>query len=74
LWTQQDNHGYSPALDSANFWQLNAYAGYRFFHRAAEVRLGLLNMTDQNYLLNPLNLYNDLPRGRTLAASFKFYF
>jgi len=29
--------------------------------------LGLLNLTDQNYQLNPLTLYNDLPRGRTLA-------
>jgi hypothetical protein len=31
-------------------------------------------MTDQDYLLNPLNLYYDLPRGRTVSMSLKFYF
>jgi len=74
LWTAQDNYGYTPELAGADFWQFNAYAGYRFLDRRAEVKLGLLNMTDQNYQLNPLNLYYDLPRGRTVAASLKFYF
>jgi hypothetical protein len=48
--------------------------GYRFLHRAAEIRVGLLNIADQNYSLNPLNLYDDLPRSRTLSVSFKFFF
>ena len=74
IWTAQSNHGYSPTLADADFWQFNAYAGYRFNHRRAEIKLGLLNLTDQNYLLNPLNLYYDLPRERTFAASFKFFF
>jgi cytochrome c-type biogenesis protein CcmH/NrfG len=74
LWTAQDNDGYTPAIDNADFWQFNAYIGYRFLHRAAEIRLGLLNITDRDYRLNPLNLYYDLPRGRTLAVSAKFYF
>jgi len=74
IWTKQDNYGYSPALAGADFWQFNAYAGYRFLHRAAEVKIGLLDIGNKNYLLNPLNLYYDLPRARTLAASFKFYF
>jgi hypothetical protein len=34
----------------------------------------LLNLTDRDYHLNPLNLYSELPRERTLAASFKFNF
>ena len=38
------------------------------------LQLGLLNITDQNYRLNPLNLYNELPRERTLSVLFKFYF
>jgi Tfp pilus assembly protein PilF len=83
IWTEQVNwadelspSAASPsvALVGDDFWQFNVYAGYRFLHRAAEVKIGLLNITDQNYRLNPLNLYYDLPRGRTLAASFKFYF
>jgi outer membrane receptor protein involved in Fe transport len=83
IWTEQLNWadqlspspgGSSPGLPGDDFWQFNVYAGYRFLHRAAEVKLGLLNITDQDYRLNPLNLYYDLPRGRTLAASLKFYF
>ena len=74
LWTAQNNMGYAPNIPGDNFWQFNVYAGYRFFHRAAEIKLGVLNLTDRDYLLNPLNLYYELPRGRTFAASFKFYF
>ena len=74
LWTRQENHGYTPALAGDDFWQFNACVGYRFLHRAAEVKLGLLNITDRDYLLNPLALYNELPRGRMLAVNFKFYF
>jgi len=74
VWTAQENNGYSPSLSGADFWQFNAWVGYRFLRRAIEVKLGLLNITDQDYSLNPLNLYYDLPRERTLAVSAKFYF
>jgi predicted Zn-dependent protease len=74
LWTQQSNQGYEPDIPGDDFWQLNLYAGWRFWRRHAEVRVGLLNVTDQDYQLNPLNLYNELPRDRTLAANLKFYF
>ena len=33
-----------------------------------------LNLADQNYQLNPLNLTIDLPRDRTFLASLKFSF
>ncbi len=74
VWSEQDNQGYAPAIPSDDFWQFNLFAGYRFYHRKAELQLGLLNLADQNYQLNPLNLYNELPRGRTLSVLFKFYF
>ena len=54
--------------------QLNAYVGYRFWRRHAEARIGLLNITDQDYQLHPINLYSELPRERTFYASFRFYF
>jgi hypothetical protein len=72
LWTGQDNS--DAGLANSDFWQLNLYAGYRFLNRAAEVKVGLLNITDQDYQLNPLNLYYDLPRQRTLSVSLKLYF
>jgi hypothetical protein len=36
--------------------------------------VGVLNITDQDYRLNPLTLYNELPRERTFVASLKFFF
>jgi tetratricopeptide (TPR) repeat protein len=73
-WYGQNNSGYNPGEPGADFWQFNAFVGYRFLQRRAEVTLGLLNITDQNYSLNPLNLYNELPRSRTLALSLRLNF
>jgi Tfp pilus assembly protein PilF len=74
IWTGQHNGGPTSPGPGDYFWQFNLYAGYRFLHRAAEVRVGLLNLTDQNYMLNPVNLYYDLPRERTVSLSLKLYF
>lgn len=71
VWSQQDNKG---GLEDSDFWQHNVAVGYRFPGRHAELRVSLLNILDQDYRLNPLTLYNELPRERTLAAGFKFYF
>ncbi|HYG24289.1 MAG TPA: FecR domain-containing protein [Verrucomicrobiae bacterium] len=68
-WTGQHNRGYSPGRPGDTFWQFNVEAGYRFPRRRAELRLGLLNLTDEDYRLNPLNLTQDLPRERTIAVS-----
>jgi len=74
LWTMQINQGYAPDIPGDTFWQINLEVGYRFARRHAEVRVGLLNLTDQDYQLNPLNLTPELPRERTLAVSFRFNF
>ena len=74
LWSWQDNRGYSPNIPGDDFWQHNVFLGYRFLHRHAEARLGLLNITDQAYRLNPLTVYSELPRSRTIYASLKFYY
>jgi hypothetical protein len=71
IWSQQDNKG---GLADSDFWQHNVAVGYRFPGRHAELRVSLLNIFDQDYRLNPLTLYNELPRERTLAVGFKFYF
>jgi len=74
LWYDQHNLGYSGTEPGDNFWQFNVYAGYRFPRRRAQVTLGLLNLAGRNYQLNPMNLYNELPRERTLAVQFNFNF
>jgi len=74
VWFLQDNQGYATPLPGDEFWQFNAFVGYRFPRRQAEVRVGVLNLTGQDYRLNPLNLVSGLPRERTFTASFRFSF
>lgn len=74
VWRHQDNFGYTPALPDADFWQHNLMLGCRFAHRHAEVRLGVLNLFDTDYRLNPLNLQAELPRTRTFVASLRLNF
>ena len=74
IWSQQSNVGYTPARPGDEFWQFNIFAGWRFWQRRAEAQVGLLNLGDRDYRLNPLNLYNELPRERTFVARCKIYF
>ena len=74
IWSAQSNDGYATPLTGDDFWQFNVFAGYRFPRRRAQIQVGLLNIGNRDYKLNPLNLYSDLPRSRTLFASLKFNF
>ena len=74
IWNQQSNRGYTPDLPGDDLWQFNVFAGYRFWRRNAELTVGLLNLTDQDYHLNPLNLTPELPHERTLTVRFRFSF
>lgn len=74
LWRHQVNRHYSPSLAGEDFWQMNLYAGYRWPNRRAEILVGLLNVFNQDYHLNPLNVTELLPRTRTIAVSLKLNF
>ncbi len=74
LWYGQSNEAFAFENAGDHFWQFNLVAGYRFPRRKAEISVGLLNVTDQDYRLNPLTYYQDLPRDRTLAARLRFNF
>jgi outer membrane receptor protein involved in Fe transport len=74
LFYAQDNRQDAAGLDDDQFWQLNLFAGYRFPGRRAELRLGLLNVTSQDYRLNPLNVIAALPRERTFFLGLKINF
>jgi hypothetical protein len=74
IWSSQDNSGYRGTRPGDSFWQHNVFAGYRFAQRRAEVQVGLVNLADTDYQLNPLNLYSELPRERMFVASLKFNF
>ena len=73
-WARQSNVGYTPDIPGDEIFQANAYVGYRFRRNFGDVTLGFLNMTDQDYKLNPLNYYNELPRERTLVARVRLNF
>jgi tetratricopeptide (TPR) repeat protein len=73
-WYLQSNSGYNPALADSDFWQHNFFVGYRVPRHYVEIRLGVLNLFDTGYRLNPLNLHPNLPRGRTFVAGMRINF
>ena len=81
-WYHQDNSGYyrpdsssyAPSEPGQDFWQFNAFAGYRMLQRRVEFTVGLLNLFDQSYSLEPLNLYNQMPQTRTFLARLRISF
>jgi hypothetical protein len=83
-WAEQSNvqptgrpdikHDGVPDIPGDEIFQLNAYVGYRFRRNYGDVTLGLLDINDQDYKLNPLNYYNELPRERTLAVQVRLNF
>jgi len=73
-WYHQHNSGYSTPMPGDDFFQENLFAGYRFAHRHLEILFGILNLGDQDYHLNPLTVYAELPRERTFIARLKFVF
>lgn len=73
-WFHQQNRDDSFGRTGDDFWQHHLVTGYRFPRRHAEWRIGILNLTGQDYRLDPLNYARDLPRGRTLMTSLRLSF
>lgn len=57
-----------------DFVQFNAWVGYRFNDNLCEFAVGVLNISDSDYSLSPLNPYSDIARERTYFASFRMSF
>jgi Tfp pilus assembly protein PilF len=73
-WRGQHSAGDIDTPPDESFWQHDLAIGYRFHYRRADLRLGLLNLFDQDYRLNPLNPYREPPRRRTLQLSLRINF
>ena len=73
-WARQSNVGYSPDEPGDEIIQFNFYVGYRFRRNYGDITLGFLDINDQDYKLNPLNYYDELPRERTFMARVRFNF
>jgi len=74
VWYHQHNTGYNPELPESDFVQENVFIGWRFLQRRLEVMLGILDLGNHDYHLNPLNVYAELPRERTFIARLNFIF
>ena len=72
LWFHQDTFDHAPKLDPEDFFQQNLFVGWRLRRQRGEVSVGVLNLNDTDYRLNPLNLYAELPRERIFVARLKF--
>jgi len=73
-WFAQQLGGEGPQPSGDSFPQLNFYVGYRFPKRRAELTVGVLNLTDQDYRLSPLNYYLEMPRERVLYLRLQLNF
>lgn len=56
------------------FAQAHVHAGYRFSRNRCEASAGLLNITDRDYRLSPLNYTQALPRERTVVVRLRVGF
>lgn len=70
----QAGGGDAARLSDEAVWQHDVWVGYRFPRRRAEVRLGVINLTDQDYRLNPLNDFRPRWRERTFEAAVRIQF
>ncbi|MGF1450709.1 MAG: TonB-dependent receptor domain-containing protein [Opitutales bacterium] len=73
LW-HQDNHDLNPDLPDTVFPQLNLEFGYRLPKQHGVVSVGLLNLTDEDPDLSPVNFFFRPPLQRTLVISARFGF
>ncbi len=62
------------SIPGEEFPQLDLLAGYRFKNQRGEIALGVLNLTGEDYHLNPINLYQELPRERVFYARLRLRF
>jgi hypothetical protein len=74
LWYHQENREASAALPGDDFLQHNLFIGYRLQRQRGELSFGVMNLTDTDYHLNPLNAYAELPRERVYVVRVKLNF
>jgi len=63
-----------PGEGGDGFCQVNFFAGYRFPHRHVEISVGVLNIGNQDYHIDPVTYFLEQAHARTFVASMKFNF
>lgn len=64
MWTHQEDR----VGRNEDFFQENVFVGYRFPKRRAEIRAGVINLGQQDYHLDPLNLISGRSRARMFTV------
>jgi tetratricopeptide (TPR) repeat protein len=73
-WFIQHNDGYVPARRDDSVAQFDVWLGWRIWRRRAEVTVGCLIATGEDYRLNSLTPYPDLPRERVWMGRVRWEF
>jgi len=68
----QRNDGYATTRPVEILFQQNMFAGFRLRKERGEISVGVLNLLDEDYRLNPLNPYLELPRERVFIMRLRF--
>ena len=71
---EDDPNGAVMPRGGDDFWQLNAMVGYRFQQNQGDISVGVLNITDADYRLSPLNPFGDIARERTAVVRCRVTF
>ena len=69
-WLNQENRGFLPDFGDEEIFQIDAFFGYRAPGQQWKLTTGILNLTDENYRLNPLNSFLELPREISFFVQF----
>jgi len=68
------NSSLPQEVPGETFQQLNLSAGYRFPRQRGDVTVGVLNATGEDYRLNPVTPYAELPREAAFYTRLRFRF
>ena len=61
-------------LPSHDFPMVNLFAGFRLPWQRGDVTVGLMNLTGEDYQLNPLSDVSEMPREPTVMTRFRLVF
>ncbi len=73
-WYFQETFRSTIELPGDSIQQLNFYVGYRFPRQYGDLTVGILDALGEDYRLNPVTPYQELPRERVVYARLRFRF
>ncbi len=72
-WVQQ-SHSLVPEIPDSYVPNINLSIGYRLQQQRGEITFSILNLSDEEYELNPVNNYSEPPHERSFVVQTRFSF